>query len=98
MPLAAMAILCLQPNQGVRRTKSEGSSIRILALVVVSIMAGCRQEVRSQHSTDSQTTIAGTSSNLDSQATIVAATSTPAVAPTSVASDDTAPSVHFSSP
>jgi hypothetical protein len=61
-------------------------------------MAGCRQEVRSQHSTDSQTAIAGTSSNLDSQATIIAATSTPAVGPTSLASGDTAPSVHFSSP
>jgi hypothetical protein len=61
-------------------------------------MVGCRQEVRSQHSTDSQTAIGGTSSNLDSQATIVAATSTPAVGATPLVGDDTAPSVHFSSP
>src|SRR2546423_5636391 len=72
--------------------------ICILALLVVPSMVGCRQPVPSKRSTDSQTAIARTFSNRDSQATIVAATSTPAVNPAPLTSGDTAPSVHFSSP
>ena len=76
----------------------EVNSIRILALVVVVSIAGCRQQVQSKGSTDSQTAIVRTPSNLGSATPIVAATSTPPVSAAPVASADTAPSVHFSSP
>src|SRR5258706_10531760 len=89
-------------NQSDRRYKAdaiiEGTSIKLLSLMILTVTAGCRREIPLAHSSaDSQTSVVATTSSPDSQASSIATTSSAAASAAAIAAADTAPAVHFSS-
>jgi hypothetical protein len=75
----------------------EGSSIRILTVIILTIVTGCHRELPpARSSTDSQTSIVTTTSSPDSQTSMIVTTSSPSLGAAAIAGADT-PSVQLSS-